>query len=200
MPRFARFLSLALSLLAAFAAQADDGERLAQAARQQVGVTVIYDPAYARLAYPGGDVPMQRGVCADVLVRAFRASADLDLQRLLHEDMRAHFSAYPALWGLRKPDRNIDHRRVPNLRRFFERQHKQLPISDRASDYRAGDIVSWRLDNGLAHIGLVSDRRRADGRPLVIHNIGRGTQEEDVLFAWTQTGHYRWFAEEAQAR
>lgn len=175
-------------------AQPADGVALAQAARRQVGVTVHYDPAYVRLAYPGGDVPAERGVCADVLVRAFRTSAQVDLQRLLHEDMRGHFAAYPALWGLRRPDRNIDHRRVPNLRRYFERRGMQLPVSARAQDYRAGDIVSWRLDNGLAHIGLVSDRRAGDGsgRPLVLHNIGRGAQEEDVLFAWAQTGHYRW--------
>jgi hypothetical protein len=191
-----RLLFLVLPLTA-MAAMADEGKRLAQAARQQVGVTVIYDPAYVRLAYPGGDVPAERGVCADVLVRAFRVSADLDLQRLLHEDMRGHFSAYPSLWGLRQPDRNIDHRRVPNLRRYFERRGMAVPVSDRANDYRAGDIVSWRLGNGLAHIGLVSDRRGAGGRPLVIHNIGHGAQEEDVLFAWTQTGHYRWFAAEA---
>ena len=162
-------------------------------ARAQVGVTTAYDPAYVKLGYPGGDVPRERGVCSDVVIRAFRG-AGIDLQRLVHEDMRGHFRAYPALWGLRGPDRNIDHRRVPNLRRYFERRGMALPVTDRPSDYLPGDVVSWVLPNGLAHVGIVSDRRAllGNGRRLVVHNIGRGAQEEDVLFAWRQDGHYRW--------
>lgn len=199
MLRFLRLLLCAwLVLPAASHAQATGGDALANAARAQVGVTLTYDPAYVRLAYPGGDVPAERGVCSDVVVRAFRTGAKIDLQQRLHEDMRANFAKYPALWGLRRPDTNIDHRRVPNLRRYFERQGKSLPVSAQAKDYRAGDIVSWTLPNGLAHIGVVSARTSASdpARPLVVHNIGAGAQEEDVLFAWTQTGHYRWFAGE----
>ena len=200
MRRFLRLLLCAwLAMPMASSAQVGDGEALARAAQAQVGVTLTYDPAYVRLAYPGGDVPTDRGVCSDVVVRAFRNGAKIDLQQRLHEDMRANFARYPALWGLRKPDTNIDHRRVPNLRRYFERQGKSLPVTTRAADYRPGDLVSWTLPNGLAHIGVVSGRRSvADpGRLLVVHNIGAGAKEEDVLFAWTQTGHYRWFAGES---
>lgn len=165
------------------------------AARTQVGVTVRYDPAYVRLPYPGGDVPEDRGVCTDVVIRALRAEG-LDLQKAVHEDMRAHFAAYPNRWGLRAPDRNIDHRRVPNLQVWFERQGWSLPVpqralAQRASDYRPGDLVTWMLPGHLPHIGIVSDRRSADGTPLILHNIGRGTQEEDILFAYRMTGHYR---------
>jgi uncharacterized protein YijF (DUF1287 family) len=174
---------------------------VARAARAQVGVTRDYDPSYVRMAYPGGDVPRDRGVCSDVVVRAYRA-ANVDFQKLLHEDMRANFSAYPHLWALRAADSNIDHRRVPNLQRFLQRKGKELPISDHPDDYMPGDIVSWRLPNGLAHIGIVSDQRvnSFEATPLVIHNVGRGAQEENVLFAWPQTGHYRWFAETESVR
>lgn len=182
---------LLLALVALFAPCAG-ATALAQAAQAQVGVTLRYDPAYVRLAYPGGDVPMDRGVCSDVVIRALRAKG-VDLQRLVHEDMRANFAVYPRLWGLSKPDSNIDHRRVPNLERYFARRAQSLAVSDRAADYRPGDIVSWRLPNGLAHIGVVSARRSLfGGRPLVVHNIGAGAREEDVLFDWRQVGHYRW--------
>ena len=165
------------------------------AARAQVGVTLRYDPAYVRLPYPGGDVPEDRGVCTDVVIRALRAEG-LDLQQAIHEDMRAHFAAYPNRWGLRAPDRNIDHRRVPNLQIWFERQGWSLPVpqralAQRASDYRPGDLVTWMLPGHLPHIGIVSDRSGIDGTPLILHNIGRGTQEEDILFAYRMTGHYR---------
>ena len=164
---------------------------LVAAARAQVGVTTRYDPTYQVLAYPGGDVPVDRGVCTDVVVRALR-SQGLDLQARVHEDMRGNFSAYPAIWGLSRPDRNIDHRRVPNLMRWFERQGWQQPIGARASDFAAGDIVAWKLNgNGLLHVGIVSDRRLADGTPLVLHNIARGTREENLLFQHTIIGHYR---------
>jgi uncharacterized protein YijF (DUF1287 family) len=160
------------------------------AARTQVGVTTTYDGRYERLDYPGGDVPIERGVCTDVLVRAFRATG-LDLQVVVHEDMRRAFAAYPRLWGLSAPDRNIDHRRVPNLETWFARHGERGADSDDGIDYLPGDVVSWRLPNGLPHIGLVSDRRSAAGVPLVIHNIGAGAQEEDVLFAWPVHGHWR---------
>ena len=164
---------------------------LVAAARAQIGQTVRYDPAYTVLDYPGGDVAADRGVCTDVIVRALRQQG-LDLQQRIHEDMRAQFSAYPALWGLSRPDRNIDHRRVPNLMRWFERQGWQRPASSQPADYAAGDIVAWKLSgSGLLHVGIVSDRQRADGTPLILHNIARGTQEEDLLFRHPIIGHYR---------
>lgn len=164
---------------------------LVAAARAQIGVTVRYDPAYQVLAYPGGDVPADRGVCTDVVVRALR-ELGLDLQARVHEDMRGNFSAYPAIWGLSGPDRNIDHRRVPNLMRWFERHGWQQPIGAVAADYAAGDIVAWKLNgNGLLHVGIVSDRQLADGTPLVLHNIARGTREENLLFRHAIIGHYR---------
>ncbi|MCW7538668.1 DUF1287 domain-containing protein [Aquabacterium sp. A7-Y] len=171
-------------------AAADTGpERLVEAARRQIGVTTHYDGSYRRLAYPGGDVPDHTGVCTDVVVRAYRRLG-VDLQRLVHEDMSVNWSAYPRRWGLRRPDPNIDHRRVPNLQVFFRRQGYALPVSGDPGDYQAGDLVTWELPGRLPHIGIVSSRSVA-GRPLVLHNIGRGTQEEDVLFAYPITGHYR---------
>lgn len=165
------------------------GILLARAAVRQVGVTTRYDPSYVRLAYPGGDVPVERGVCADVVIRAFRAIG-VDLQVTVHEDMRAHFAAYPDHWGLRDPDRNIDHRRVPNLMRYFERQGKRLSLDD---TYEPGDVVAWRLPNGLNHIGVVAaERVPRETRPYVVHNIGAGTRQEDVLYAFEIIGHYRW--------
>lgn len=164
--------------------------RVLEGAYQQVGTTTIYDSSYRRLSFPGGDVPIERGVCSDVIVRAYR-HAGLDLQLLVNKDMSGNFRAYPQLWGLTRPDRNIDHRRVPNLAAFFTRHGQSLPVSTRAADYRAGDIVTWRLASGVPHIGLIVDRREG-GRPLVVHNIGAGTRVEDVLFAYTITGHYRY--------
>lgn len=162
---------------------------LVLAARRQIGVTLAYDPAYVRLAYPGGDVPQGRGVCTDVVIRALR-SQGLDLQRSVHEDLRRNFSAYPQQWGQRGPDLSIDHRRVPVLQRWFERQGWSREVSGRPDDYLAGDLVTWRLDNGLAHIGIVSNRK-ATGVPLIIHNIGAGTREDDILFRYRITGLYR---------
>lgn len=163
---------------------------LVAAARQQIGVTVRYDPAYVRLAYPGGDVAADRGVCTDVVIRAFRRQG-LDLQQHVHQDMRAHFGAYPKQWGLRAPDTNIDHRRVPNLQRWFERQRWNMAISDRANTYEPGDLVTWDLGGNVPHIGIVSERHSVFGPPLIIHNIGRGTREDNILFDYRITGHYR---------
>jgi uncharacterized protein YijF (DUF1287 family) len=201
----ARHLSSALVCLALLRAPVagaapDAAAIVAQAARAQVGVTRSYDPGYTRIAYPNGDVPIDRGVCTDVVVRAFRA-AGLDLQAKVHEDMRAHFRDYPHKWGLSRPDPNIDHRRVPNLQRWFARQGMARAVGGSAADYRAGDVVSWELPNGLDHIGIVSALRSPDGeRPLVVHNIGAGAREEDVLFAWKQTGHYRAYTAATGAR
>lgn len=181
-----------LTLLLAGRSQADDfGVRLAAAAREQVGVTVVYDGAYQRLRYPGGDVPVERGVCTDVVVRAFRRLG-IDLQVEVHEDMGRAWEAYPRAWGLSRRDRNIDHRRVPNLATWLRRHGQLLGTGGDATSYEAGDLVTWRLPSGLPHIGIVSDRANGAGVPLVIHNIGAGTAEEDVLFAWTVTGHFRY--------
>lgn len=170
-----------------------DGGRLVEAARTQVGVTLGYDPAYRRIAYPGGDVPLATGVCTDVVIRALRAQG-LDLQQRVHEDMRRHFSAYPRHWGLKRPDPNIDHRRVPNLMTWFDRQGLSLKVGQAAADYQPGDIVTWDLGRGLQHIGIISDRRSREGTPLALHNIGQGTREEDILFRWPILGHYRFAA------
>jgi len=164
--------------------------KLVATARQQVGVTISYDPVYRVLSYPGGDVPMETGVCSDVVIRALRGLT-IDLQKEVHEDMAVHFSAYPHEWGLSKPDKNIDHRRVPNLKAFFKRRGCELSVSKQPDDYHAGDVVTWNVCGSLPHIGIVSDRKTESGVPLVIHNIGRGTQEEDILFQYPVTGHYR---------
>jgi len=195
MPPTRRAFLLALSLpaigTAARARPAGDPLALVRAARGQIGVTLHYAPAYARMAYPGGDVPPDRGVCTDVVIRAYRKAYGCDLQRLVHEDMLKAFSAYPKTWGLKQPDSHIDHRRVPNLQTFFTRRNASLPVSQRGADYLPGDLVTQRLPGNLPHIMIVSDRRRADGLPLVLHNIGLGTREEDFLFGAAVTGHYR---------
>lgn len=182
------FPALVLHLTVARSALASP---LVSAARSQIGTTLHYDPSYQRLGYPNGDVPADRGVCSDVVIRALRKAHGIDLQQLLHEDMRRHFSLYPSQWGLQHPDRNIDHRRVPNLQTFFTRQGWSLPRSSRPADYLPGDLVTSLLPPHLPHIMVVSDRRSLAGRPLVIHNIGAGTQEEDALFDYPITGHYR---------
>jgi uncharacterized protein YijF (DUF1287 family) len=160
------------------------------AARRQIGVTRVYDPAYVVLPYPGGDVAQDRGVCTDVVIRALRDEG-IDLQKTVHEDMRAHFGLYPKKWGLRRPDRNIDHRRVPNLQTWFARQGWSLAPSQSATGYKPGDLVTWMLPGNLPHIGIVSDRTSWRDVPLIIHNIGSGAREEDILFAYPITGHYR---------
>ncbi|NJM51473.1 MAG: DUF1287 domain-containing protein [Sphingomonadales bacterium] len=166
--------------------------QLITAARGQIGVTTTYDPAYTGLSYPGGDVPRGKGVCTDVVIRAYRDAFAIDLQKLVHEDMKANFALYPKIWGLRGTDRNIDHRRVPNLRVFLNRQGAKLPISRDAKDWQPGDLFTSMVGGRLPHIGIVSDRRAGNGNPLVIHNIGGGTQEEDILFAHELNGHFRW--------
>ena len=196
-------LCIALVMVGASAAasqtptpQASSGfaERLNAAALARTKARVLYDPAYRRIAYPGGDVSANRGVCSDVVIRSYRALG-IDLQRLVHEDMGANFEAYPKHWGLIRPDRNIDHRRVPNLETFFRRQGAALPPSADPRAYRPGDLVAWNLrgpDGFLPHIGIVTDRRGPSGRPRIVHNIGAGPTLEDVLFKWPITGHYRY--------
>jgi uncharacterized protein YijF (DUF1287 family) len=193
-------LQFGLLCLAAPAAMAQETQaapdwrgRLVEAARQQIGVTTFYDPTYVRLGYPGGDVAPDRGVCTDVIVRAYRRAFGLDLQQLVHEDMAANFAAYPRTWGLKATDRNIDHRRVGNLAAFFSRRGGALPVSQDLADFQPGDLVTQMLPGNLPHIVIVSSSRSADvpERPMVIHNIGAGAREEDTLFAFSQTGHYR---------
>jgi len=195
---FFRAAILPIMLLACAAASAFSPERLVQDARTQIGKTFLYDPSYARISYPMGDIPIIRGVCTDVIVRALRHQG-IDLQQRVHEDMRKNFQRYPnqARWGLKKPDTNIDHRRVPNLQRYFERQG--YTVTDKT--FLPGDIVTWNLRPQVEHIGIVSDRKNPSGqRPLIIHNIGRGTQEEDMLYDFTITGHYRVAQTENQNR
>ncbi|HRX72635.1 MAG: DUF1287 domain-containing protein [Hyphomonas sp.] len=165
--------------------------RLAAAARKQIGITRSYDAAYVRLDYPMGDVDRATGVCTDVVIRAYRDAFDVDLQKLVHEDMKASFADYPKTWGLSRPDRNIDHRRVPNLERFFERKGGALSVPGTLEGWQAGDLYTMRLGGRLPHIGIVSDRLTEAGHPYVIHNIGGGTQEEDILGLYDDERRFR---------
>ena len=170
-------------------------ERLSSAAIERTHHTVRYDPKYVRIPYPGGDVPADTGVCSDEVIRAYRALG-IDLQKEVHEDISANFSAYPnqGRWMLAHPDSNIDHRRVPNLMVFFSRKGTSLPVSTRLEDYEPGELVTWDLGGGVPHIGIVVDRKSSQGgRYMVVHNIGAGPKMEDVLFSWKLTGHYRYF-------
>ena len=167
---------------------------LARAALERTRDKVTYDGSYFKITYPNGDVPSHLGVCTDVVIRSYR-TLGIDLQKAVHEDMTRHFAAYPSkrIWGLDRPDPNIDHRRVPNLRVFFARNGEQLPVSDRGDAYRAGDLVTWMLPGNLPHIGIVSPNVTPDGkRRLIVHNIGAGPKLEDVLFQYRITGHYRY--------
>ena len=187
------FIIIALLLTNVTFSQADFFSRLADSAYTLTKQRVIYDPSYVKLDYPNGDVPADRGVCTDVIIRAYRKMG-IDLQKELHEDIKANFDKYPnqKRWGLTKPDRNIDHRRVPNLMVFFERHGTVKKITQNASDYLPGDIVCWDLNGkGLTHIGIVANEKSKDGqRNLIIHNIGGGQVMEDCLFNFTIIGHY----------
>jgi len=168
-------------------------QRFVAAALERTRHRVTYNGAYRRIPYPGGDVPANTGVCTDVVIRAYRAGLGVDLQKRVHEDMRRAFARYPRTWGLSHPDPNIDHRRVPNLQVFLTRHGRGLPVSRDPGDYRPGDLVTWMVGGTLPHIGIVTDRRSADGeRPLIVHNIGRGPKLEDMLFDFPITGHYRY--------
>lgn len=191
---FRRLLGIYLfCFISSYAGAQSPGEcqKLIDAARKQIGVTTSYDPAYVVLSYPGGDVPKNRGVCTDVIIRALRDGLGMDLQKSVHEDMQKNFSSYPKNWGLTKPDKNIDHRRVPNLQTYFRRHFTSLKPSQQAGSYRVGDLVTSMLPGNLPHIMIVSNKTTKEGTPLVIHNIGRGAVEEDCLFRYPITGHYR---------
>ena len=166
---------------------------LVEAARAQIGVTLIYYGSYQSMKYPGGDVPLERGVCTDVIIRALRSARSIDLQKNLHEDLRAHWSEYPhpRRWNQAKPDASIDHRRVPNLMTYFSRAGYSQPPTRAPANYLPGDIVAWDLGRGILHVGIIGDRKAATGVRLVIHNIGAGAREEDILFRFAVIGHYR---------
>ncbi|MBU2708419.1 DUF1287 domain-containing protein [Zooshikella marina] len=171
---------------------ANQAQKLVDAAIERTNQKVTYDGRYVKIPYPNGDVPNNIGVCTDVVIRSYR-KLGIDLQKLVHEDMKRAFDVYPKLWGLTKTDTNIDHRRVPNLQTFFKRHGTVLPVTDNASDYRPGDIVTWLLPGNLTHIGIIIDKKNIfRNRPLVVHNIGHGTVAEDMLFDYKITGHYRY--------
>lgn len=164
-------------------------DTLAYSALSIVDPSIIYDPGYYIIDYPNGDVEKGTGVCTDVVIRTFRKQG-IDLQQLVHEDMKKNFSRYPKNWGLKNPDKNIDHRRVPNLMTFFSRFGKLKKISNNKDDFSPGDIITWDLGNGILHIGMVSPNKTSKGVLLVVHNIGSGQVEENILFNWRMVGHY----------
>jgi uncharacterized protein YijF (DUF1287 family) len=169
-------------------------EKLSDAAISIIDSSIDYDPKYFAIKYPNGDVPANKGVCTDVVIRAYR-KLNIDLQKEVHEDLKANFSKYPNLkkWGLRKPDTNIDHRRVPNLEVFFERKGTKLTISKNAADYKTGEIVTWMIGTKFPHIGIVTNKKTADGkRPMLVHNVGGGQVLEDCLFSYEIVGHFRY--------
>lgn len=184
--------SLAVAISCTNAIAGTFAEDLVKAARERTHRPEIYDGSYRRVAYPMGDAPDDRGVCTDLIVRAYR-SLKVDLQVLIHEDMTRHFAKYPKTWNMRHPDRNINHRRVPNMQIFLVRVGAALPVSQNPQDYSAGDLVTWMLPGNLPHIGIVSDRLvYGTRRPKIIHNIGAGPVEDDILFVYRVTGHYRY--------
>jgi uncharacterized protein len=174
--------------------KADFMQRFVAAAIERTHHIVRYDPAYVHIPYPGGDVNSATGVCTDEVIRSYRA-VGVDLQKEVHEDMLANYSAYPRKWRwfVSHPDANIDHRRVPNLMVFFQRHGETLPATNRMEDYHPGDLVTWDLGGGVPHIGIVVDQKGPSGRYMVVHNIGQGPRMEDVLFNWQATGHYRYY-------
>jgi len=170
--------------------QTDFFAQLADSAYTLTKQRVQYDPSYIKIDYPNGDVPSNKGVCTDVVIRAYR-KLGIDLQKEVHEDMKANFDKYPNKWGLSRPDKNIDHRRVLNLMAFFTRHGTVKKISKEPDDYKPGDIVCWDLGQGVTHIGIVSRIKSEDKqRNLIIHNIGAGQVLEDCLFSFKIIGHY----------
>ena len=185
-------LTLVLLVVLITPSAAEFVDDLVLAAKERTRHKVVYDGRYVRLDYPNGDVDKNKGVCTDVIIRAYR-TVGIDLQVEVHQDMKANFDLYPKIWGLTQPDPNIDHRRVPNLQVFFRRKGRQLPVGDRAEDFRPGDLVTWMLPGNLPHIGIVVDRKSWNRkRYLIVHNIGRGPKMEDALFEFPITGHFRY--------
>lgn len=185
--KFFHIFTILFFSIISFEISAFQNNKLVTDARSQIWKTLYYDPSYTQLKYPMGDVPIVKGVCTDVVVRALRHQ-DIDLQQRIHEDMKANFKKYPQKWGLKGTDKNIDHRRVPNIMTYFQRQGYY--VNDQK--YRAGDIVAWDLGKGLTHIGIISDKTTMmTNTPLVIHNIGYGVRENDILYEYKIIGHYR---------
>ena len=184
-----KFLIVAFSFTTLSYCQNSFFNQLADSAETLTNDFVIYNPAYFNIAYPNGDVPKGNGVCTDVIIRAYR-KMKIDLQKEVHEDMKANFSYYPKNWGLKTPDKNIDHRRVPNLMKYFERNGTVKPLSNNSSDYIPGDIVCWNLGGGITHIGLLTNEKSYNGNYLIVHNIGSGQVLADCLFDWEIIGHY----------
>ncbi len=183
---------LFIFLLISFLGFSQPKDKLSSSALTLTKQKVTYDPAYFSIAYPNGDIPEGKGVCTDVIIRAYRLIG-IDLQKEVHEDMKSNFDKYPKNWGLKSTDKNIDHRRVPNLMRFFERNGTVKPISKNPEDYIPGDIVCWNLSGGITHIGIVVDHKSNDKiRNLIVHNIGAGQVLEDCLFNYKIIGHYRY--------
>lgn len=167
-------------------------EKLSDAAISIIDPNIKYTPDYVSIKYPNGDVPAKTGVCTDVVIRAYR-KLGIDLQKEVHEDMKANFSKYPKKWGLKKTDTNIDHRRVPNLEVFFERKGEKLTVSQNPNDYKTGEIVTWMIGGKLPHIGIVTHKKSPDGkRPMIVHNVGGGQVLEDCLFSYEIVGRYRY--------
>lgn len=189
--KLSRIIGFFLVAVAASAfAQSDFGNKLSDAALRLINHKVEYDPQYFSIPYPNGDVPAGKGVCTDVVIRAYR-KLGIDLQKEVHEDMKANFGLYPKNWGLKTTDKNIDHRRVPNLMKFFSRFGTEKPITTNAGDYAPGDIVAWNLTGSVTHIGIVVNKKSPDGkRYMIVHNIGFGQVMEDVLFEYKIIGHY----------
>ncbi|NLA11406.1 MAG: DUF1287 domain-containing protein [Firmicutes bacterium] len=174
------------------AAEAAIPDLILMGAKEEAKKKTRYDASYQSISYPGGDVAPERGACTDVVIRALRA-AGYDLQRLIHEDMSENFNLYPPLWGLSKPDSNIDHRRTQNQMVYFERFGEKLTLEvteAELSQWQSGDIVYWTFPNGQEHTGIISDRTNRAGIPLVIHNSSIA-REEDCLLRWEIIGHYR---------
>lgn len=187
-----KHLFILLLLASAFCVGQDFYSDLSNCASELTQNNVIYDPSYFSISYPNGDVPQEKGVCTDVVIRAYRKMG-IDLQKEVHEDMKANFNVYPNLWKLKQPDTNIDHRRVPNLMTFFKRKKANLPITQNPLDYKPGDIVCWNLGGAITHIGIVVHHKTSDkNRNLIVHNIGSGQVIEDVLFNYKIIGHYRY--------
>lgn len=187
-----RLLFLVFLITGQATAQDTFYQKLADAAQTLVKDEVAYDPSYFSIGYPNGDVPKDKGVCTDVVIRTYR-KLGIDLQQRVHEDMAANFTLYPSIWGLKRPDKNIDHRRVPNLMVFFERFGTSLEPTKNAKDYAPGDIVSWDLGGGKTHIGVVTGLQNRNGnRYLIMHNIGAGQVLQDCLFDFKIIGHYRY--------
>lgn len=187
-------LILSVLFFSFYPTENDFQQKLSDAALQLTKDAITYDPAYVSIKYPNGDVPKNKGVCTDVVIRAYR-KLGIDLQKEVHEDMKANFSAYPNLkkWGLKTTDTNIDHRRVPNLEVFFRRKGTQLAVSDNAKDYKTGELVTWMINDKLPHIGIVTNKKSPDGkRPMIVHNVGAGQVLEDCLFDYTIVGHFKY--------